>query len=99
MQDVVASFARKAESEVAMDHQTARDAILEAFESLERSTGRTDFTVAEISAFVLSRTNAFQSSTIETHVRSRLCRDAPKNHPVVYDDLTGVSRGLYRRIV
>ena len=81
-----------------MSHHTARDAVLEAFKSLERSSGRKTFTPQEIIDEVMRHTSAFKESTIRTHVVSRLCREAPDNHQSTYDDLTRVGPGLYRRI-
>ena len=81
-----------------MRRLTARDEVLDAFKSLERSSGRLNFTPQEIIDEVMRHTDAFKESTIRTHVVSRLCREAPDNHKPTYDDLTRVGPGLYRRI-
>lgn len=81
-----------------MNRYSARDAVLSAFDSLEERTARVNFTTQEIVDEVMRHTDAFQESTIRTQITSRLCREAPKNHRITYDDLTRVSPGVYRRI-
>lgn len=77
---------------------TARDAVLAAFKSLERRTGRDVFDLGEIVREVLSTTPAFRESTIRPFVTSVLCSNAPVHHPNHSDDLVRVDRGRYRRV-
>jgi hypothetical protein len=76
---------------------TAREAVLEAFNRLERRTGGRAFSPAEIVAEVRQGGWKGKDSTIRTHVISRMCANAPNHHAVVYEDLLRVDRGLYER--
>ena len=71
--------------------------VLAAFERLERKTGNRDFALKEIVHEVLSSGTRLKESTVRTHVVSVMCRDAPVNHALVFDDLERVDRGVYRR--
>ena len=75
---------------------TCRDAVLNAFQRLERRTGHKDFNLAEIVNEVVTL-DGYKETTVRTHVSSRMCADAPDNHAVVYADLQRVARGRYRR--
>lgn len=77
--------------------RTCRDAILEAFDRLERADGRRAFGLTEIVTETLAIDSSFAESTIRTHVSSRMCAEAPDNHDTVYADLERVERGRYRR--
>ena len=79
--------------------QTAREAVLKAFASLERETGRTGFRLNEVLERVRQSTSAFQESTIRTYVMSVMCADAPVHHANHTDDLVRIERGLYRRAI
>ena len=67
-------------------------------DALERRNGVRAFSLSDIVQQVQSQTNAFKESTIRTHVTSRMCREAPANHAVVFADLERVGHGMYRRI-
>jgi hypothetical protein len=60
------------------------------------AAGQADFTVAEIVGQMQLAGTRYAQSTIDTHVRSRLCADAPDNHGTTYADLQRVGRGRYR---
>lgn len=77
--------------------QTCREAVLGAFERLERRNDRRSFDLYEVVQEVQAQTDAFAESTIRTHVTSVMCAQAPKNHGTVYSDLDRVARGRYRR--
>jgi hypothetical protein len=77
--------------------RTCRDAVLEAFERLERRHGRQAFDLAEIVTETSVVDGSFADSTIRTHVASRMCADAPDHHGTVYANLERVDRGRYRR--
>ena len=76
---------------------TCRAEVLEAFFRLERKTGNREFRLKEIVDEVLSASTGLKESTIRTHVVSVMCRDAPINHLLVFDDLERIDRGIYRR--
>lgn len=77
---------------------TVRGAILDAFRSLEKKTGRLAFRTREILEEVRREHPGYQESTVQTHVRSVMCVDAPVHHANHTDDLQRVERGLYRRV-
>lgn len=74
---------------------TAREAVLKAFEQLERSTGRTEFDLREIVQYIQERSSTWRDSTLRTHVSAHMCIDA-KDH--LHADLERVGRGRYRRL-
>ena len=77
--------------------KTCRDAILEAFDSLAARSTRTEFSPAEILAEVRARGDMHADSTIQTHIVSAMCVNAPPTHVVRYPDLERVGPGLYQR--
>lgn len=77
--------------------QTCREAVLEAFDRLESRNSRKDFSVSEIVKEVFTVTDEFKETTISTHIVSRMCFQAPKNHGTTYEDLDRVSPGRYAR--
>ena len=77
--------------------ETCREAVISAFERLERRTSRIDFELLEVVKEVLDHTAEFRESTIRTHVSARMCIQAPENHDPKYDDLDRVGIGRYRR--
>lgn len=72
--------------------------ILRAFQELERKTGRESFTPQEVLDQLRAVDSPYNVSTIRTHIVSRMCVEAPKNHGTTYADLSRVARGRYRRI-
>lgn len=77
--------------------RTCREAVLDAFDRLERRHGRNTFDLADIVTETLAADPSFAESTIRTHVTSRMCADAPAHHGTVFADLERVDRGRYRR--
>ena len=75
---------------------TARQEILEALPAVRSRTGSEVFTPADVVAELHRRGTTLADSTIRTHIVSVMCRDAPANHLVHYDDLERVGRGRYR---
>lgn len=73
---------------------TARDAILKAIPAVVRLDGT--FTVDAVVAELRRRNSPYADSTIRTHVTSRMCSNAPRNHAVTYRDLERVRLGEYR---
>lgn len=74
---------------------TAREQILAAIEHISLGPGDT-FTVSDVLRELKTRGTDLKESTIQTHIRSRMCDNSPDNHGTTYDDLERVGRGLYR---
>lgn len=66
--------------------------VLEAARRVAGSRGNWSFTVREI----VTALPALNQSTVRTHVVSRCCVNAPKNHPHKWDYFRRIGRGLYR---
>lgn len=75
-----------------------REEILKAARDVVREKGRNEFTVLEIISRLQSLGADCSESTIRTHITSRCCRNAPKNHAVTYEDFERITRGLYRLV-
>ena len=60
------------------------------------SDGNDRFRPQDVIREMRERGSRFKESTIRTHVVSRMCVNAPKNHAVTYDDLVRVAHGLYK---
>jgi len=75
---------------------TCRDEILGAIQAITRRSASDEFTVADVLGEMARHGTAYSDSTIRTHVTSRMCRNAPDHHAVVYDDLERVGTGVYR---
>lgn len=74
---------------------TCRDEVLAAAAKLVGD--RIDpFSLDDVKKEMRRRGSRYENSTISTHVTSRMCANAPRNHARVYDDLVRVGRGLYR---
>ena len=69
-----------------------QEAVLDAARRLAAKREDWSFTVSEIVAAL----PALNSSTVRTHVVSRCCVNAPKNHPHKWDYFRRVGRGLYQ---
>lgn len=66
--------------------------VLEAARRLAAKRKNWSFTVREIVAAL----PALNQSTVQTHVVSRCCVNAPKNHPHKWDYFRRIGRGLYQ---
>jgi hypothetical protein len=75
---------------------TCRDEVLSAMRRLERRNGKKAFLLQDIVREVHAGGARYKESTIRTHVTSRMCVNAPKNHATVYRDLEKVGAGLYQ---
>lgn len=75
---------------------TARDEILDVAGYLAGMSSDGTFTIDQVVTEMRRRGTGSAESTIRTHVSSRLCANAPDNHPVVYPDFIRVDRGRYR---
>lgn len=74
---------------------TCRDEILDAILSIIGGSTEVEFTVREVIEEMQRRGTRYKESTIRTHVTSRMCANAPDNHPVTYDDLLRTGRASY----
>ena len=75
---------------------TCRDEILEAAHALLRRTGEYDFAVGDVVREMRERGSRYRDSSISTHVKSLMCRNAPSHHATRYPDFERVARGRYR---
>ena len=75
---------------------SARSETLSAIPAVAASDGT--FTVQEVVDEMNRRGTNLLESTISTHIRSRMCRNAPDNHATTFDDVERVDRGLYRLV-
>lgn len=55
-----------------------------------------EFILANIIAEMKARGSGYSERTIRTHVTSRMCANAPRNHAVVYNDFWCIDRGSGR---
>jgi hypothetical protein len=76
---------------------TARDEILEALPTICTRTADGTFTPEDVIDELRRRGSTYATSTIRTHVVSRMCANAPDHHARTYDDLERVADGRYRR--
>lgn len=74
---------------------TAREQILASIDRIVGGSVDT-FTVQDVLAELDAWGTDLAESTIQTHITSRMCADAPDNHGTTYDDLERVDRGVYR---
>jgi hypothetical protein len=77
---------------------TCREEVLEAVRAIVREKAHNEFTVDEIVSRLRDSGSPFAESTIRTHVTSRCCRNAPKNHAVTYEDFERIGSNAYRLI-
>jgi hypothetical protein len=77
---------------------SCREVILSAVYSIVNSKGTNEFTVKEVVDFLVNSNTTYSESTIRTHIASRCCANAPKNHAVVYNDFERIKRGTYKLI-
>jgi hypothetical protein len=74
---------------------TCRDEILQCAKEVTRQSGLDYFTIPEIISCMAKRGSQYAESTIRTHIVSRMCKNAPENHAVTYNDLERTERGEY----
>ena len=73
-----------------------RDEILFTVQQIIKAKGINEFTISEVLHNMKIKGTKFNESTIRTHITSRLCGNAPDNHPVTYDDFERIGRGVYK---
>lgn len=74
---------------------TARDDVLAAARALEQR-GVVPWSPADGVAEAFRQGSTYPKSTLQTHIVSRLCVDAPENHDHRWPDLERVGHGQYR---
>jgi hypothetical protein len=75
---------------------TCRSEILESVSYLVRGRAQPEFEIMEVIEHMRKRGTRYAESSIRTHITSRMCANAPNNHPVTYDDFERVGFGRYR---
>ncbi len=55
-----------------------------------------EFLLADIIAKMRAGGTRYSEQTIRTHVTSRMCANAPRNHAIVYNDFWCIDRGSGR---
>ncbi len=75
---------------------TCRDQVLTVAAHLAARSPDGTFTAAEVAEMMARDGSRYTSSTIRTHVTSRMCADAPDHHARVYDDLERAGEHRYR---
>jgi hypothetical protein len=70
--------------------------IREAGHALAVRSANGEFALSEIIAEMKARGSEYSERIIRTHVTSRMCANAPRNHAVVYNDLWCIDRGSGR---
>ena len=73
---------------------TARQEILEVARDLT-ARGQTPFAPRDILAELHRRGTKYPDSTLQTHIVSAMCVNAPANHAITYPDLRRVGHGQY----
>lgn len=75
---------------------TCREEVLDAARTVVSRKRKNEFGMIDIIMELRSRGTSYEESTIRTHVSSRCCANAPKNHETTYDDFERIGRGRYR---
>lgn len=75
-----------------------REEILDCVTKLVNQRGINQFTVEEVVKIMADNETRYKVSTIRTHITSRMCKNAPQNHQVKYQDFERIDHGLYRLI-
>ena len=83
-------FERKV-SAVAAQHQ-----IREVAQSMVAQSLDGEFNLACIIAEMTVRGSGYSEQTVRTHVTSRMCANAPRNHAVIYNDFWCIDHGSGR---
>lgn len=71
--------------------------VLAAVRAIVAAKGENEFRVGEVQDYFEHQgIGGCTPQTIDTHIRSRCCANAPDNHAVTYAYFERVGRGLYR---
>lgn len=77
-------------------YANCRDELLEVVTKLVNKKSINEFTVAEVLEAMMNNNTVYSVNTIKTHITSRCCMNAPKNHYSTYDDYERVNKGVYK---
>lgn len=69
--------------------------LLRAVNNIVKQNGVNSFTTQEVLDFMKSRGALYKNSTIKTHICSKCCINANKNHATVYNDYRRIENGKY----
>ena len=77
--------------------ESCHEKVLEAVRAIIAEKEMNEFRVAEVQDyFIRHGIEGCAPQTIDTHIRSRCCANAPDNHAVTYAYFERVGRGRYR---
>jgi hypothetical protein len=77
---------------------TCRDEILDCVDQIIKNSGNNQFQISDVMQCMKAIGTQYKESTIRTHIVSRMCKNAPKNHAVKYNDFERIDFGKYRLI-
>ncbi len=72
--------------------------VLQAAKAVVRAKGINKFTPQEVLQHLINEKTAYAQSTINTHIVSWCCVNAPEHHAVRYDYFERIGHGLYKLI-
>jgi hypothetical protein len=72
--------------------------VLQAAKFIVESKGINEFSPGEVLQYLKNQNTSYVQSTINTHIVSRCCINAPANHAVRYEYFERIRHGLYRII-
>jgi hypothetical protein len=72
--------------------------VLQAAIFIVKSKGINEFTPKEVLRHLKNQNTPYAQSTINTHIVSRCCVNAPEHHAVRYKYFERIGHGLYRVI-
>ncbi len=76
---------------------SCHEKVLEAVRAIIAEKGKNEFRVGEVQDYFIQHgIKGCAPQTIDTHIRSRCCANAPDNHAVTYAYFERVGRGRYR---
>ena len=75
---------------------TCREEIMISVKQIIEAKGVNEFSIIEVIRHMNNNGTHFRESTIRTHITSRLCKNAPDNHMVTYNDFERIEKGLYK---
>ena len=78
-----------------MKATTCREQILTAAMQITKAKNQNEFTILEILDYLAQQNSPYKKSTIQTHISSKMCSNAPNHHAVTYNDLARIKPGIY----
>jgi hypothetical protein len=70
--------------------------VLQAAKSIIKSKGINEFSPQEVLQYLKTQSSNYALSTINTHIVSRCCINAPEHHAVRYAYFERIRYGLYK---